>query len=198
MPELPEVEYGRLVAERVLAGHRIGRARVHEDPIVLSGHTADELRETLEGARVLKADRRGKYLYLALEGRPFVLIHFGMTGALRAREAAPLQLASHGREVDAAWPPRFAKLELWREGNDDPDAPDLVFTNARRFGRVRLFERAPPESDDPSLAALGFDPLLEMPTLAAFRDRLRARRGKLKGGAPRPELRRGRRKLDRR
>ena len=181
MPELPEVEYGRKIAEAVLGGKRITRARAADDRIVFSGRDPAEVHAALEGARVLAVHRHGKYLYAQLEGRPYALIHFGMTGALRARAHDPLKLAAHGAAVDDAWPPRFAKLELWVEGSDPAGDADLVFVNARRLGRVRFFERPGPESDDASLAALGFDPLLAMPRLDAFRRLLRARRTKLKG-----------------
>lgn len=173
MPELPEVEFGRKIAESVAAGRRISKVVAAEDEIVFCGHEAEEIVRALKGARVMSVQRKGKYIWFALDRRPWPIFHFGMTGAFRVPEGTPLKLASHGRAVDASWPPRFAKIEMRFD-----DGGQLVMTNARRLGRIRL-------SNDPlaagPVAELGFDPLLEMPSLAAFRTLLRARKSVLKG-----------------
>jgi len=53
------------------------------------------------------------------------------------------------------------------------DGGELAYTNARRLGRV-LFRDAPLE--EKPLRKLGFDPLTDMPSLRAFRERIGRRR----------------------
>lgn len=168
MPELPEVEFGRRVAERAVLGRRIQRVRCAEDRIVFDGAAPRTIARTLRGRQVTAVRRHGKQLWFELDERPWPLFHFGMTGSFRVREETPLQLESSPRALETTWPPRFTKIHLWMEGGGE-----LVMTNARRLGRIRLQHDPLAE---PPLSKLGFDPLTGMPGLAAFR-RLLASRG---------------------
>jgi formamidopyrimidine-DNA glycosylase len=81
MPELPEVETIR----RQLAPHIEGR--VLERLEVLDERWSDpaaggELAEAVEGRRIERVDRRGKYLVLELEHDVHVVMHLRMTGIL--------------------------------------------------------------------------------------------------------------------
>ena len=156
MPELPEVERGRRIAERTAVGRRIERVRCDDDPIVFHGVTPRSCRRALTGGEVRGTGRHGKYLWLELDSRPWPVIHFGMTGALRAKDEPPLQLESGPDESPGAWPPRFSKLHLFLD-----DGGELVFTNARRLGRVRMVND--PRAESP-IRDLGFDPLLDLPS----------------------------------
>jgi formamidopyrimidine-DNA glycosylase len=173
MPELPEVEFGRKLLERVAVGRTITRVWCADDRIVFSGVAPRTVRERLTGRRVLAARRKGKHLWLELDRRPSLLIHFGMTGALRVPGDEPIRLRSTPAKLDRSWPPRFCKLRLWLS-----DGGELAMVDGRRLGRIRL--REDPEHQPP-IAALGFDPLLELPTPREFARRLRARRGAIKG-----------------
>lgn len=180
MPELPEVEHGRRLAESALRGRRIRRVECDDDPIVFDGVPPREVAAALCGSVVEEVCRRGKQLWFRLDRPPHPLFHFGMTGAFHTRESTPLELASSARADleaggggDAEWPPRFTKIRIWAESGDE-----LVMTNKRRLGRVRL--RADPE-DEPPISRLGFDPLLDPPTPAAFVKALESRVGNLKG-----------------
>ena len=172
MPELAEVEYARSVAQGVAAGRTVVHVDCADDPIVvLDGPAA--VSAALLGGRIAGTGRRGKHLWLDLDGRPALLLHLGMTGALRTRGDEPLKLEASPADPGRAWPPRFTKLLLRFD-----DGAELAFTNARRLGRVRLREDpagSPPVSD------LGFDPLLDLPDPPAFRRALAGRRGVLKG-----------------
>lgn len=173
MPELPEVERARRLVERVAVGHRIERVRCADDRIVLVGVTPSEMARALMGRRVLASRRRGKQLWWELDRRPWPLFHFGMTGQFVTPRADPLRLAAHGkRPLDRSWPPRFWKIIVELD-----DGTALAMTNARRLGRIRL--QHDPEHEPP-IAALGFDPLDELPPAAEFGARLRARKGVLK------------------
>ncbi len=173
MPELPEVEHARRLLERAAVGRRIDDACCADDPFVFADGPA-RVAETLEGRRIEAACRHGKWLWLVLDRPPHPLFHLGMTGGWRTREEPPLRLRTAPEVKDAArWPPRFAKLELTLD-----DGRSLAFTNIRRLGRVLL--RDEPRSAPP-LSELGFDPLNEMPALAAFRGLWARRRGAIKG-----------------
>ncbi|MCA9621022.1 MAG: hypothetical protein KC731_18495 [Myxococcales bacterium] len=168
MPELAEVELGRTLLERVVVGRRITEVWCDDDDIVFDGVTPEAVRDALTGKRAIAAHRHGKHLWLELEAGPHPLFHFGMTGAFRLRGEAPLELESRIGIGDTTWPPRFAKIHLWLE-----DGGEIVMTNARRLGRIRL--RASPP-DEPPLADLGFDPLLALPSRAEFVRRAKRRK----------------------
>lgn len=82
MPELPDVEGFR----RVLAAHavnRLVRAVEVADSGVLRGVTGNQLRDAVRGHRFREPRRHGKWLIVPVTGGPVMLVHFGMTGALR-------------------------------------------------------------------------------------------------------------------
>lgn len=169
MPELPEVEFGRMVAERTALGRRIARVKCDEDRIVFEGVAPRTVARTLRGRTVTAVRRHGKQLWFELDERPWPLFHFGMTGAFRTREETPLRIESSPKEPDTTWPPRFTKIHLWLD-----DGGELVMTNARRLGRIRLLEDP---LGEPPLSKLGFDPLTGMPRLGEFRKLVAARGG---------------------
>jgi formamidopyrimidine-DNA glycosylase len=173
MPELPECELARAVLEEVAVGREIDTARVEADRLVLEGVPASRIARALRGRRVEAAERRGKHLWLALDRRPWPLFHLGMTGGFRVPDRPGLELAGSPRVRAETWPPRFTKL-LLRLG----DGGQIAFTNARRFGRIRL--RDDPASEPP-VSNLGFDPLLDLPSRERFATLLARRRGTVKG-----------------
>ncbi|WP_212524322.1 Fpg/Nei family DNA glycosylase [Actibacterium sp. MT2.3-13A] len=91
MPELPEVE----VFRREFAARGLGKMieGVHLiAPRSLRGATGEALRAALEGDRFAGVARHGKILFARTARGPTLVIHFGMTGALRfcaAGQAAP-------------------------------------------------------------------------------------------------------------
>lgn len=167
MPELPEVEFGRRLAEEVAVGRRILVARCARDPIVFEGVSPTRIRRALEGRTVEAVVRRGKYIWFELDRRPWPVFHFGMTGSFRVPERRRLALASSPKHEPDAWPPRYTKLHLRFRGG-----AALAMTNARRLGRIRLLERP---ADEPPISRLGFDPLLDMPTPRTFHELLARR-----------------------
>ena len=172
MPELPEVERGRRLAEAVTVGRRIERAWCDDDPIVFDGIGPDYWRGALEGKRVAAVRRWGKQLWLELDEPPHPLFHFGMAGGFKTPASTPLQLKSGPREDTSVWPPRFVKIRLHLD-----DGGELAMTDGRRLGRILL--REDPEHEPP-VAKLGFDPLLAMPSPKRFSELLRKRGGILK------------------
>lgn len=82
-------------------------------------------------------------------------------------QSTPTHSAPHDSD---AWPPRFHKLLLHfapRPGDPAGSTCDFAYCDARRFGRVKLCEGDPAGSE--AIRKLGFDVLLEMPDLQAFK-----------------------------
>ena len=159
MPELPEVETVRralaraIVDRRVVAveGHRVQMRRV-VDPSAL--HRA------MSGRRFAEPRRRGKFLLIDFDPPGTLLIHLGMSGRLLL---VP--------EDDPVLPHTHLVVAL-------DDARHLRLVDPRRFGLACWLEPGE-ESRDPSLAALGSEPLDEklVDTLPPL---LQARRSPLK------------------
>ena len=166
MPELPEVERGRRLAESVAAGRRIESVECAADPIVYAGAATAEW-EVLGGRQVLAVCRWGKQLWFDLDAPPHPLFHFGMSGGFRVPGDRPLKLASGPVHRPDEWPPRYRKVRFTFD-----DGGELVMTDARRLGRLLLRE-APRE--EPPVSRLGFDPLLALPAPREFARRLAAR-----------------------
>lgn len=139
MPELPEVEFcaRRLrdwaVRRRIVAVHALPGPPLRDV-------TPAALEVGLRGRRVVGVDRRGKQLFVRLEGDLVLLAHLGMTGKfIRTAPRAP------------ARPGERARLTL------DDDAA-LAFVDPRRFGRLRLLPAAD-AARHPEVARLGPDAL---------------------------------------
>ena len=90
MPELPEVEVVRRGLESWVAGRTIARADVLH-PRAARRHAGGgaDLAARLSGRTVLTASRRGKYLWLPLDGQEVALVaHLGMSGQLLVQPAS--------------------------------------------------------------------------------------------------------------
>ena len=173
MPELPEVERGRLVAMQVARGRRITEARCADDPIVFERVPPERFRAALVGRRVRAVKRHGKHLWFELDRRPWPCLHFGMTGGFHTAPGGPrVKLKSSHKRPDGSWPPRFTKLHLIFD-----DGGELVLADARRLGRIRL-RRDP--AHEPPISLLGFDAHRSLPPFALFRDLVRQRSAPLK------------------
>ncbi|MEM7228780.1 MAG: DNA-formamidopyrimidine glycosylase family protein [Planctomycetota bacterium] len=175
MPELPEVERGRLIAESVAVGRTIVRVKCDQkEDIVFCDQSPRTVQNKLRNRRVEAVHRRGKHLFFELDQRPWPLFHFGMTGAFVIPQVEPLNLESTGKKPydPEEWPPRFTKIHMIFD-----DGGELVMTNARRLGRIRLRENP---LDEAPLNALGFDPLHDLPTPKVFVEQLQSRSALMK------------------
>jgi formamidopyrimidine-DNA glycosylase len=156
MPELPEVETIR----RRLAPHLEGRVLTSVN--ILDARWAQplapvELTDAVEGRRIERLSRRGKYFVMELEDEVFLLIHLRMTGTLLLDPApdTPYQRViftmSDGQEMRFCDPRRFGTgelalgagaLEAFFAGKVgiEPLGPDLTGPRLRELARGR---RAP-------------------------------------------------------
>lgn len=81
MPELPEAERARRQIERAL-----GRTIVavdDRDSYVCRPHAPGEIESALVGRRLIRAHRRGKFLWVETDGGPDLGLHLGMAGHIR-------------------------------------------------------------------------------------------------------------------
>ncbi len=128
MPELPEVEVVRRGLERWVVGRTVESAAVLH-PRAARRHTAGarDLEGRLRRRTVTAASRRGKYLWLPLDGRDTALVaHLGMSGQLLVRPAsAPDE--THLR----------ARVTFTDGGRE------LRFVDQRTFGGLALDELVP-------------------------------------------------------
>lgn len=159
MPELPEVETARRLAERTLVGKQIERAEASRDPIVYDRASPETVETALLGRTVGATGRKGKYFWLVLDRPPNPVFHFGMSGRLVTYPSGDP-------------PPKYCKLEVTAS-----DGTTVAFADARRLGRIRL--AADPEHEPP-ISLLGFDALTSPPSARVLHRLLQARRGPLK------------------
>jgi len=123
MPELPDVEIFRRLAERHGVGRTVERAVV-ADPASLEGATVAALQRRLKGQRLVSCRRHGKHLFLDAGGGGTLAMHFGTNGSLQAvPRGAP--------------PPSYVRLLF-----ELSDGNGLAYVNPRRIGRVRLVDSA--------------------------------------------------------
>ena len=168
MPELPEVEtVARDLRPRV-AGATISGARVSWVRTLRSENPAG-FAELVTGRRIEDVGRRAKLVVLDLSGGLALTIHLKMTGQLF--------VVSGGVPED---PYVRAVVEL-------ADGRELRFRDIRKFGRIGLSRRDEATGDlvgelggPKDFKGFGPEPLDPSFTLAAFRKRLRGRRGRPK------------------
>lgn len=141
MPELPEVEYYRRLAERAL--HRVVAGVDAPDAWFLKGGlTGRELQDLLLGRQLTAARRIGKLLLLDTDSGPVVGLRFGMTGRLLVDGSAGIDDLVYGSARDEpAWDRVTFRFT---------DGGDLRIRDPRRLGAVVL---------DPDEARLGEDAL---------------------------------------
>jgi formamidopyrimidine-DNA glycosylase len=142
MPELPEVEFARRCWEKWARGKTVLGVSAPASRVLRPSARA---LQSLEGAKFVSFQRRGKNLLLSAKrrGEPVgVWSHLGMTGKWVRRK-------------QDAEPPRFvrARLEL-----DDGRA--IFYCDMRMFGRLQAIPGAD-FSQIPELRALGPDPLID-------------------------------------
>jgi formamidopyrimidine-DNA glycosylase len=159
VPELPEVETIRRQLVPVVEGRTLRELAI-ADARWCQPLAPGELRAALEGRRVQRLERRGKYLIWGFEDDVTLFVHLRMTGNLL---------------VDPAPGTKYERVRL----RFADDGPQLAFTDPRRFGTGELALGA--AARDAFLAArLGVEPLGPDFTAAALRAAARGRRAPIK------------------
>jgi formamidopyrimidine-DNA glycosylase len=160
MPELPEVETVRRRLAPALEGRRFEHVEI-TDARLTRPHDRVEVARELEGERVTKVDRRGKYLIVRFESGRALLVHLRMTGSLRHAGGGQLQDDPHRRAV--------VNLD---------DGSDVAYRDVRRFGTWLLLE--PSEVDTYIDARVGREPLEDAYKAKHLAEKLEKRRAPIK------------------
>ncbi|KAJ3557688.1 hypothetical protein NM688_g1337 [Phlebia brevispora] len=95
-----------------------------------------------------------------------------MTGMLQIKGELATYYKETPRKASTDWPPRFMKFIFHLGGKNGEPVTELAFLDARRLGRIRLCKSPLTE---PPISTLGFDPILSMPPLEDFKQRVRKR-----------------------
>ncbi|HET6191880.1 MAG TPA: bifunctional DNA-formamidopyrimidine glycosylase/DNA-(apurinic or apyrimidinic site) lyase [Trebonia sp.] len=122
MPELPEVETVRAGLERHVVGRTVADVQVLHPRVVrrdLAGSAG--FAAAMAGRTVKRAERRGKYLWLALDDDEALLAHLGMSGQLLVGDP------------DRPLSPHVRARFTFTDGG-----ADLRFTDQRTFGHLML------------------------------------------------------------
>ena len=147
MPELPEVDNIALGLRQAVVGKRVERVWVGI-PLIIRGPYRRRWRlfmAELTGRRIERVTRRAKRLILTAEGGLALVFQLGMTGKF---------LLPNPEEDVAAATPRHTRLILsFRDGTE------LLFVDARRFGRVWCLRDLDPDAPDAVMEAAGLTPL---------------------------------------
>jgi formamidopyrimidine-DNA glycosylase len=189
MPELPEVETIRRQLAPLVEGRRLTRVEIL-DPRWSRPLAPRELADALEGRRVERLGRRGKYLVWHLSDDVHLAQHLRMTGSvlcdpdrepahtrvrielgpLRATRAARAGQAARASDVDA---PTRGDRRRGRKGRR------LVIVDPRRFGTGELLLGGP-AMESFFAARLGYEPFDERFTPEHLRSLARGRGAPIK------------------
>jgi formamidopyrimidine-DNA glycosylase len=115
VPELPEVETIRRALAPAVEGHVVERMEVR-DPRWCEPAPPDEVADAVEGRRVERIERRGKYLDWVLEDEVHLVMHLRMTGNI-------LLVRPEDEE------PPYVRVVLALDSGER-----ALFTDPRRFG----------------------------------------------------------------
>jgi formamidopyrimidine-DNA glycosylase len=128
MPELPEVEAYRLLAEQVV-GRTVRRVHAPDDWFLKRGLTPRRVRAELRGVTVIGTRRIGKLLLLDTDG-PVLGLRFGMTGRLLVDGVAGVEGMLYSSDRDE---PAWDRFALDFEGGGS-----MRMRDPRRLGGVEL------------------------------------------------------------
>ncbi|HEY6678106.1 MAG TPA: bifunctional DNA-formamidopyrimidine glycosylase/DNA-(apurinic or apyrimidinic site) lyase [Actinomycetota bacterium] len=163
--ELPEVEVMRRDLEKDVVGRKIAAAEVRPSKnamrIIRRHGRRKEFADRLIGRKVLKSDRRGKYVLLALDNGDVLVVHFAMSGQfVRGNKRVPL-------------PPHTHVVITFQQGGD------LRFVDPRTFGEM-FVTTGDGLGKVKELQHIAIDPLDHVFTWQSFGGQMAQRESKLK------------------
>ena len=163
--ELPEVEVMRRDLERDVVGKKIKDVEVKGSKnamrVIRRHKTRKDFAAGLAGHKVMKTERRGKYVLLSLDGGEVWVVHFGMSGRF-TRANGRIALAPHTHVI-----------VTFQQGGD------LRFVDPRSFGE--MFVASTDELGKvKELQHIAIDPLDQVFTWPTFQYLLAQRATKMK------------------
>jgi formamidopyrimidine-DNA glycosylase len=163
--ELPEVEVVRRDLEKDVVGRRIKEAEVKTSKNAMRAIRRHAKRKDftsrLEGHKITKVERRGKYLLIYLDGGDALVTHFGMSGQFQR---------GTGR---TALPPHTHVVLTFQQGGD------LRFIDPRTFGEM-FVTPADELGKVKELQHIAIDPLDQVFTWQTFQYLLAEKAAKMK------------------
>ncbi|MDJ0949817.1 MAG: bifunctional DNA-formamidopyrimidine glycosylase/DNA-(apurinic or apyrimidinic site) lyase [Alphaproteobacteria bacterium] len=123
MPELPEVETVCRGLAKVLEGRTLTRAEARRPDLRFP--LPPDLAGRVEGHRVLRVDRRAKFILFHLEDGTVVVAHLGMSGRMYVMNGSPPPPGLHDHVILAT-----------------DDGTTVYFNDVRRFGLLDLTTEA--------------------------------------------------------
>lgn len=150
MPELPEVETVRRGLAPVLEGRRLKRAQARRPDLRFA--LPERFAARLEGAKVLKLDRRAKYLVAPLDTGESLVAHLGMSGRFTILAKRGTERPGEFYYADAP-DPTHTHVVLETDRGDR-----IEYNDPRRFGYMTLIPTDDLEAHA-YFASLGPEPL---------------------------------------
>ena len=163
MPELPEVETIRRDRDKEIVGRKVKSVEVFGARSVRRHPDPAELVARVQGRKVTGVRRTGKYLVLDLDSADVLVVHLGMSGQLL-----------HVRSAKEPLPRHCHVVVTFVTGGQ------LRFVDPRTFGELFVAGGGSLAEEVPELAHLGFDPILDVMSWAAFGQLLAGRHTALK------------------
>ena len=160
MPELPEVEIVKRGLSPFLAGRKI--VRVEKTRPDLRWPIPGSLEHVLTGARVLRLERRGKYILWHTQDGMVMILHLGMSGRVLITKDLPKVKDAHDHLI--------FKTE---------DGFFIRYNDPRRFGFVDIVPLKN-LAEYRSLAALGPEPLSNAFNAFALRQKINRKQSSIK------------------
>lgn len=138
MPELAEVARIVHFIRKHLVDKTLSKVQVQHDDIVYgkAGTSAAEFQKAMQGKKVTGAGQQGKYFWITMSSPPHAVMHFGMAGWLKIKDADTYYYRTDKPE-DKEWPPKYWKFLL--ETDEDPKT-EAAFVDFRRLARIRLVD----------------------------------------------------------
>ncbi|KAL3464713.1 DNA glycosylase/AP lyase [Aspergillus heterothallicus] len=138
MPELSEIYRIVYFIRQHLVGKTLTKVSTQNDDIVYGkvGTTAAEFQTAMEGKKIVGAGQQGKYFWMTMSSPPHPVMHFGMAGWLKIKDADTYYYRTDKPE-DKEWPPKYWKFLLETDGNPKTEA---AFVDFRRLARIRLVD----------------------------------------------------------
>ncbi|KAL4933889.1 putative formamidopyrimidine-DNA glycosylase [Aspergillus undulatus] len=138
MPELAEIHRIVHFIRQHLVGKTLTKVSTQHDDIIYGkvGTSAAEFQKAMEGKKIVGAGQQGKYFWITMSSPPHAVMHFGMAGWLKIRDADTYYYRTDKPE-DKMWPPKYWKFLLETDGDPKTEA---AFVDFRRLARIRLVD----------------------------------------------------------
>jgi len=138
MPELAEVARIVHFIRKHLVGKTLANVQAQNDDIVYGkvGTSAAEFQKAMQGNTIIGSGQQGKYFWITMSKPPHVVMHFGMTGWMKIKNADTYYYRTNNAD-DKEWPPKYWKFLLETDENLKTKA---AFVDPRRLARIRLVD----------------------------------------------------------